>query len=141
MSIVAALRRVGHELHADVEDAGGHVALEMTLAKRDTPAALRHLRYRIQLDVEEDEKTVYFTESLWERGVAAKGAIDLAPRLAGKEETFRVEEVPSGTGDLELQSRLFEKRYQVRLDLAPVRRRLKAACASEGYDLRHLVQV
>ncbi len=131
----------GKALHADVEREGDRIALDLTLARRETAVSLRRLRYRITLEVESEEETVYFSETLWEEGPRDEGAVELAPRLTGKEDTFRVETVHGGSGGLEEHVALFERRYGTTFDFTGVRHRLKEACERAGYELRRLVPV
>lgn len=136
MVLDQAIRHLARLLHGDVEGGSGHWVLELTLAQRRTGSELRHLRYRLNLDEEEGDAVVYFEDTLWER-VAAPG-LDLGGALRGKEEAFLVGAASEG-GAVEQQAPLFEKRYDTRLDLAGVRRRLAEAVKAEGYTLRHLM--
>ena len=136
MAIRDALVRVGKALHADVEeDADGALWLEMVLARRQAGSLQKRLRYRIGLEADPASTTVFFQEWLWEDD---GGPLDLAARLAEKEQAYRVSgaEAP---GNIESVASLFAQRYGARFYFPEVRLRLRDACAAEGYQLRHLI--
>ena len=136
MGLRDALVRVGKQLHADVEeDPDGTLWLELTLARRQAGTLTKRLRYRIGLEADPAATTVFFQEWLWEDDGRP---IDLAARLAEKEQAYRVSgaEAP---GNIESVAPLFAQRYGAAFDFPEVRLRLRDACASEGYQLRHLI--
>lgn len=137
MAIRDALRRCAQHLHADLEETTGGVSLELVLARRATRGSMKQLRYRVQLDIEEEGKVAYFSEFLWER--SDRPGLDLAPMLGPKEETFRVGPARHVSNVLERQARLFGKRYGAQFDFRPVRNEVARACEVEGYSLRHLI--
>lgn len=135
MSIEAALKKVGQALRAEIEEDGPRMAFEVTLAKRKTTMELRHLRYRVGIEVDESQRTVFFEEMLWERIDHPGIALDAAFR--GQEEAYRVANVRERS--LAAHRALFSQRYKLEFDFAGFRRQLGEACAKEGYQLRRLV--
>jgi hypothetical protein len=132
-----ALRRVGRALHADVEvEPDGAVALQLALARRQAGKVLQTLRYRVRLEGDPASRTVFFQETLWEDD--GRPALDLAARLAEKEQAYRVTGA-EGRGNLEGVAALFGQRYGVTFDFPQIRLRLRDACEAEGFTLRHLV--
>lgn len=137
MSVQDALRRAGKALHADVEeDADGTVTLQLALARRRAGTALQTLRYRVALECDPASRTVFFQETLWEDD--GRPALDLAARLAEKEQAYRVTGAEA-RGNLEQVAALFEQRYGARFDFPQIRLQLRDACEAEGYQLRHLI--
>jgi hypothetical protein len=137
MAIQDALRRVGQELHADVDvDGRGVLSIEVVLAKRQAGHLQKALRYRIALEADAASKTVFFQEWLWEADRTV--GLDVASRLNEKEQAYRVSgaEAP---GNIEIVAGLFAQRYGAQFDFPEVRMRLRDACESEGYQLRHLI--
>ncbi|HLF15898.1 MAG TPA: hypothetical protein VI796_00470 [Candidatus Thermoplasmatota archaeon] len=137
MALLDALRRVGKAFHADVEEAPGEVAFELVIARRLAGRVAKQLRYRVRLEADDGEHTVYFSEVLWERD-DGRGGLDLTPRFGAREEAFRVAREAESAA-LDAQVALFELRYGARLDFAPLRKAVAEACRAEGYELRHLV--
>jgi hypothetical protein len=137
VSVQEALRRLGRSLRADVEeDADGTVSLQLALARRNAGSSLQTLRYRVTLECDPASRTVFFQEALWEDD--GRPAVDLGPRLAEKEQAYRVMGAEA-RGNLESVAGLFEQRYRSRFDFPQIRLRLRDACQAEGYQLRHLV--
>jgi hypothetical protein len=128
------LLKLARELRADVERAGERVSLEMTLANR-RDVHTRLLRYRLDMEVDEDDRTVLLFESLWEKGGGKH--LDLGPKLWGVDEPFQVDNVPSNPG-LQAQVKLYSIRYPKMPDLNPMREKLKWLCSRNGFSLRHL---
>ncbi|HET6399101.1 MAG TPA: hypothetical protein VFH47_06070 [Candidatus Thermoplasmatota archaeon] len=137
MAIRDALKRCAQNLHAELQETPGGISLELVLARRPTKGTVKQLRYRVQLDIEEEARVVYFSEFLWER--TDDPGIDLAPHLGPKEETFRVGPARHVSSVLERQARLFQKRYGAQFDFRPVRNEIARSCEVEGYSLRHLI--
>ena len=137
MPIREALHRVGKSLHADVgEDPGGALWIAMTLAKRRAGGLPKQLRYRIGLDIDEAHRTVFFQEWLWEEDHGPR--LDMAARLEEKDQAFRISPADA-PGNVEQVALLFAKRYGTPFDFPQVRQRLRDACLTEGYRLRHLI--
>jgi hypothetical protein len=136
MAILDALRLVGKALHADVEEDPGSLSLSMVLAKRQAGLLQKRLRYRVRLETDDASQTVFFQEWLWEDDDAP--GLDLASRIDEKEMAYRVSgaEAP---GNVEQVAQLFQSRYGASFDFPQVRLRLRDACESEGYQLRHLI--
>src|SRR5687767_11191629 len=114
MAIGPALKMVGQGLHAEIEDDFPRMAFELTLAKRKTTMELRHLRYRVGLEVDEEQKTVFFEEMLWERPETPGLALDSAFR--GNEEAYRVANLRERS--LAAHRALFAQRYKLEFDFA-----------------------
>ncbi len=136
MGILDALVQVGKSLHADVEeDADGKLWIEVVLARRQAGALHKRLRYRIGLEADPASQTVFFEEWLWEDDGRP---LDLAARLGEKEQAYRVSDAEA-PGNIEAVALLFAQRYGTAFDFPEVRLRLRDACATEGYQLRHLI--
>jgi hypothetical protein len=135
MKMMNALLRLGRELRADAEHDGDRLSLDMTLAQR-RDIHTRILRYRLDMEVDEADKTVLLFESLWEKG-GGKAHIDLAPKCWGVDEPFQVDNVPSNPG-LQAQVKLFSIRYPDMPDVNALREKLKWTCQRAGFTLRHL---
>jgi hypothetical protein len=137
MGLREALIQVGKALHADVEeDPDGTLAFQVVLARRMAGTLQKRLHYRVSLESDPASKTVFFEERLWEDDGAA--GLDMAGRLAEKEQAYRVSGAEA-TGNIEQVAALFAQRYGTEFDFPEVRMRLRDACASEGFQLRHLI--
>ncbi|MES2154881.1 MAG: hypothetical protein V4510_07065 [bacterium] len=136
MGLDEAIRQYGRQLHADVDGGDGHWVVELTLAERHAGSELRHLRYRLNLDEEEGDAVLYFEDTLWER--VQHPGLDLGGALREKEQAFLVGPATEG-GAVEQQVPTFEKRYETRLELGKLRKKLSDMVQAEGYTLRHLM--
>ena len=135
MKMLEALLSLGRELRADMEQEGDRLSLDMTLAQR-RDIHHRILRYRLDMEVDEEDRTVLLFESLWEKG-GGKPHVDLAPKCWGVDEPFQVDNVPSNPG-LVAQVKLFSMRYPDMPDVNALREKVKWTCQRAGFSLRHL---
>jgi len=135
MKMMNALLKLGRDLRADAEQDGDRLSLEMALAQR-RDVHHRVLRYRLDMEVDEADKTVLLFESLWEKG-GGQPHVDLGPKLWGVDEPFQVDNVPSNPG-LVAQVKLFSMRYPDMPDVNALREKLKWTVQRAGFSLRHL---
>lgn len=138
MDILDALGELGRGLDAEVRREGGILAVEWVVAKRRSGGGLRHLRYRVQIEVDEPDRTVLMAETLWER--TSGHAVDLGADFRAKEESYRIGTVWERSA-WESQSGLLKTAYDVAFDFARLRHKLERACARRGYRLRQLIPV
>lgn len=138
MDVLQALADVAHAQGAEVRLQGGTLVAEWTVARRRAGGALRHLRYRIQVEADEPDRTVLMAETLWER--TSGHAVDLGADLHGKDESYRVATVWERSA-WEAQAGLLKVAYDVAFDFARLRHKLEKACTRAGYRLRQLIPV
>lgn len=136
MDVLDALAELGRDQGAEVRRDGGILAVEWVVAKRRSGGGLRHLRYRIQAEVDEPDKTVLMAETLWER--TSGHAVDLGADLRSKDESYRIGTVWERSA-WEAQSGLLKQAYDVVFDFAQLRHRLEKACSRRDYRLRQLI--
>jgi hypothetical protein len=138
MDILAQLEELGRDLGAQTRREGDIVLVEWTVAARRSSGGLRHLRYRLQMEVDEPDKTVLMAETLWER--TSGHAVDLGADLRGKEESFRIGTVWERSA-WEAHSGLLKTAYEVAFDFAHLRHKLEKACSRRDYRLRQLIPI
>lgn len=132
-----ALADWGRAEGAEVQLDTNILVLEWTVAQRRFAGALRHLRYRLQMEADEPDRTVILAETLWER-TPGRAAVDLGADLRERDEMYRVGTVWERTA-WEAQSGLFRMAYDIAFDFAQLRHRLERLCVRRGYQLRQLI--
>ncbi|MEA3190240.1 MAG: hypothetical protein QOD77_822 [Thermoplasmata archaeon] len=111
---------------------------EWTVAQREA-GHLRLLRYRLQFEVDEPDRTVLVHETLFERG--ASDTVELAPDLRPRDEAYRVGTIWERTA-YERQSQLLKLTYdKVDFDFAQLRHKLEKLCQRMHYKVRQLIPV
>jgi hypothetical protein len=138
MEILDALEELGRSQGAEVRRDGAILVVEWTLARRRSGGGLRHLRYRIQIEVDEPDRTVLMAETLWER--TSGHTLDLGADLRAKDESYRIGTVWEKSA-WDAQSGLLKAAYDVAFDFAQLRHKLERICARRDYRLRQLIPV
>jgi hypothetical protein len=138
MDILDALEGFGRGQGAEAWREEGILLVEWTVARRRSGGGLRHLRYRLQIEVDEPDRTVLMAETLWER--TSGHEVDLGADFRAKDESYRVGTVWERSA-WESQSGLLKTAYDVAFDFAQLRHKLEKACARRNYRLRQLIPV
>jgi hypothetical protein len=136
MTFVADLEAWARSQGADVVRGPGGIKAEWELARRRQPGAMRHLRYRIELEVDTPGRTVLLSETLWERGPG--DTLDLGADLRPRDEAYRVgtvweRSVPQAHGAS------LAMLYALDFDFDNLKHRLEKACQRAGFRLRQLI--
>lgn len=138
MEAWSALTEWAQEAGADVRRDKDRLTAEWTVARRHA-GQLRLLRYRLQFEVDEPDRTILVHETLFER--PDHGAVDLAPDLRPRDEAYRVGTIWERTA-YEHQSQLLKLTYdRVDFDFAQLRHRLEKLCQKMHYKVRQLIPV
>ncbi len=107
----------------------GHVLhYTRTLAERKTLLGTKKLVYKAQLRVDEQARTVIFSETLVEKGFGVDAGV------GGKVEVVRTRGGPR-SGRVEEQALLLGKKYSYQFDFASFRKGLAALVQAHGYHL------
>jgi hypothetical protein len=138
MDVLDALADLGRAQGAEVRREEGILLVEWVVSRRRSGGALRHLRYRLQIEVDDPDRTVLMAETLWER--TSGHAVDLGADLHAKEESYRIGTVWERSA-WEAHSGLLKTAYEVAFDFAQLRHKLEKACSRRGYRLRQLIPV
>jgi len=138
MDILALLDGMGQDLGAETRRDDGILLVEWTVAHRRSSGGLRHLRYRLQIEVDEPDRTVLMAETLWER--TSGHALDLGADLRAKDESYRIGTVWERSA-WEAQSGLLKSTYDVAFDFANLRHRMEKLCSRHDHRLRQLIPV
>src|SRR6267378_443202 len=110
MDILEVLEEFGRGQGAEVRRDGGVLLVEWTVSRRRSGGGLRHLRYRLQLEVDEPDRTVLMAETLWER--TSGHEVDLGADLHAKDESYRIGTVWERSA-WEAQAGLLKAAYEV----------------------------
>ncbi|MEA3203640.1 MAG: hypothetical protein QOI63_1319 [Thermoplasmata archaeon] len=138
MDVLDALEELGRDQGAQAWREGRTLLVEWTVARRRSGGGLRHLRYRLQVEVDEPDRTVLMAETLWER--TSGHAVDLGADFRTKDESYRIGTVWERSA-WEAQAGLLKAAYDVVFDFAQLRHRLEKACSKRGYRLRQLIPI
>lgn len=138
MDILDALEEFGRGLGGEVRREGQGLAVEWVVARRRSSGGLRHLRYRLHVEVDAPDRTVLMAETLWER--TSGHAVDLAADLRAKDESYRIGTVWERSA-WEAQSGLLKSAYEVAFDFARLRHQLEKVCERRGFRLRQLIPI
>lgn len=136
-----AIEKVVSEVGGKMTEKKGLVSVEATIAERKAFLSTKKLTYSFRVRVDEETKTVHFSEMLKEAGSGfSSGGFDseMSTGFGFKKETYNT---TSGAreGSIEESSKLFGKTFEYKFDYAKVRRELEAAAKKDGYRFEYSV--
>jgi hypothetical protein len=121
------------ELGAELKSKKGKYTLEKVIAERKAALSKKKLSYVARIEVDEESRTVVFSDMLKETGSGMGGGdSDTSPGFGFKKESYRTGP-SSRRGTIEEQSRMFGSTYDYRFDFAAVRTRVEAIASESGY--------
>ncbi len=132
MSLQEKIKKVARELSVDVKEQGGFFSFKKVIAERRIFIFRRKLMYVGKMEIDDEQKKVYFTEMLKETGFGS-GSMGMASGVGFKVETYKTK-AGSREGVIEEQSRLFGKRYDYEFDFSDFRKKMKDIALEGGYE-------
>jgi hypothetical protein len=139
-----AVKKYASEFGADLSEKKGVWELSKVIAERKAFLSKKKLTYSAKFRVDEESRTVKFTEMLAERGsgLSSSGGFDsdmgMSPGFGFKKEVYK-----SGTdgreGSIEEQSNLFGKDYSYNFDYKEVRNKLEELAQQNGYQFKYQI--
>lgn len=141
MSIAAEiLAYFSQELGANVNPKGQGGEAHMVIAERKSFLAKKKVEYTAKFRVDEDDRSVHFTETLKESGSGISGGdmVDVGGGFTFAKETYRTG--PGGRdGSLEAQGNLLGKKYAFTFDYGKIRGAVRAIAERHAYRFEYQV--
>jgi predicted secreted acid phosphatase len=121
----------------EIREKKGVFELSFVVAERKTFLSRRKLKYTARFRIDEEKKTVRFTEMLAESGYGLSAG-DTSPGMGFKKETYNTSR-KERKGTIEEQSRLFGKKYEYNFDYGAIREKIKEIARAAGYDFDYKI--
>ena len=121
----------------EIREKKGVCELSFVVAERKTFLNRRKLKYTARFRIDDEKKTVRFTEMLAESG-SGLSAGDTSPGMGFKKETYNTFH-KERKGSIEEQSSLFGKKYEYNFDYGTIREKIKELTRAAGYDFDYRI--
>lgn len=139
-----AVKQYAGEFGADLSDKKGVWEFSKVIAERKAFLSKKKLTYSAKFRIDDEAKTVKFTEMLVEKGsgLSSGGGFDsdmsMSPGFGFKKEVYK-----SGSGgregSIEEQSNLFGKDYSYNFDYKEVRKKIEILAKQNGYQFSYQI--
>lgn len=132
------------EFGADLNEKKGVWDFSKTIAERKAFLSKKKLTYTAKFRIEEDSKTLKFTEMLAEKGsgLSSGGGYDsdmgMSPGFGFKTETYKSSK-GGREGSIQEQSNLFGKDYSYNFDYKEVRTKFEELAKKSGYQFKYQI--
>jgi hypothetical protein len=142
VTIVDGIKKVLENHEGKWNEKKGLWDFSTTIAERKAFLSKKKLTYALKIRVNEDTKTVKFSEMLIEAGSGLSSGGDLDSGFSAgfgvKKETYNTFG-GARQGTIEEQSRLFGKDYSYQFDYSEIRSKVKAVVEQAGYQFEYQV--
>ena len=141
MSIANELQSIISKIPAKISEKNGIYKFEVIVAERKAFLSKQKLVYSAKFKVDDINKEIIFTEMLKESGAGmSSGGIDndISPGFGFKKESYNTMS-GSRTGNIEEQSRLFDKKYQYNFEFRAIRKEFESKSRQNGYKFTYRV--
>lgn len=135
MGIIEEMKKIANECGGILKEDKGSCSIEALLAERKAFLSKKKLTYSAKIKINENEKTVVFSEMLKESGFglsAGSGDLEMSPGFGFKKETYNTMG-GARKGTIEEQSKLFSKDYNYKFDYSSIRQKIETITQSNGY--------
>lgn len=134
------IEEIAKNIGGNVSEKKGTIIVDALIAERKVFLTKKKLIYTFKVKIDNEAKTVKFTEMLKESGLgfsAGGGDFD-TPGFGFKKETYNT---TSGAreGTIEESSKLFGKDYKYNFDYSKVRKEVEAVAKEKGYTFEYFV--
>lgn len=139
--ILDEIKKLAQSLGAKLEEKKGIYILKILVAERKAFLSQKKLEYIAKFRLEEENKTIKFTEMLKESGSGlsmGSGTDEMTPGFGFKSESYKTGLGPR-EGTIEEQSKLFGKTYQYKFDFKTIREKLKSLAEKAGWNFRYQI--
>lgn len=132
------------EFGADLNEKKGIWELSKVIAERKAFLSKKKLTYSAKFRIDDESKTVKFTEMLAEKGsgLSSGGSFDgdmgMSPGFGFKAETYKTG-MGGREGSIQEQSTLFGKDYTYNFDYAEVRKKFEDLAKANGYGFKYQI--
>lgn len=139
--VLDEIKKLAASIGANLEEKNGIFTLKLVVAERKAFLSKRKLEYIANFRVDEENKTLKFTEVLKESGsgLSMGGSMDdMTPGIGFKMQTYKVGMGPR-EGTIEEQSSLFGKTYQYKFDFKTIRDKFKNIAEKNGWNFKYQI--
>lgn len=132
------------EFGADLNEKKGVWRFSKVIAERKAFLSKKKLTYSAKFRIDDESKTVKFTEMLAEKGsgLSSGGSFDgdmgMSPGFGFKAETYKTG-MGGREGSIQEQSTLFGKDYTYNFDYAEVRKKFEDLAKANGYGFKYQI--
>lgn len=133
------LKEIAKENDATIKEKGNNLEIYKLIAERKVFLSKKKLEYIAKVSVDEESKTVTFTEMLKESGSGLSSGgygDDMSPGFGFKASSYS-SGMSGRSGSIEEQSKLFGKDYNYDFDYSKVRNSVKKAAEVGGYKFSY----
>lgn len=134
------IKKMAELLGATLEEKKEMYTLKLVVAERKAFLSRKRLEYQAKFRLDEETKTVRFTEMLIESGsgLSMGGMDEMTPGFGFKTQTYKTNVGPR-EGSIEEQSVLFGKTYQYKFDFKTIREKFKSITQKAGWNFRYQI--
>lgn len=124
------------------KDKNNVLEFSTVIAERKAFLSTKKLTYKARIKIEDDSKTIQFSEMLIEAGsgLSAGGGFDgeMSSGFGFKTETYNT---MSGAreGNIQEQSNLFGKKFEYKFDYKEVRSKIESVAKEAGYEFKYQI--
>lgn len=143
MSLAENIKAYANKFEADLSEKNGVWNFSKLIAERKAFLSKKKLEYIAKFRIDEESKTIKFTEILKESGSGLSGGSNdsgdgMSPGIGIKTESFNTFKGPR-EGSIEEQSNLFGKKYSYVFDYKEVRTTLEGLASAAGYEFKYRI--
>ena len=135
------MKKLAQSLGANLEEKKGVYILKIVVAERKAFLSKKKLEYIAKFRLNEETKTVKFTEMLIESGSGlsmGSGTDEMTPGLGFKMQSYKTNTGPR-EGTIEEKSVLFGKTYQYKFDFKSIREKFMGIAQKFGWNFRYQI--
>jgi hypothetical protein len=140
MALIDDIKTIVLAIPMELQEKNGIYSFEATIAERKTFLSRKKLTYKGKFRIDEEKKTVKFTEMLKESGFGLSSGTDdgISPGFGFKTESYNTF---SGAreGTIEEQSNLFGKKYDYTFDYGKIRKQIEEKAKEAGYQFSYQI--
>lgn len=138
------IKAYANDFGADLSEKKGAWGFSKLIAERKAFLSKKKLTYTAKFRIDEDSKTLKFTEMLTEKGsgLSSSGGFDgdmgMSPGFGFKKEVYK-SGMSGREGSIQEQSNLFGKEYSYDFDYKEVRSKFEELAKKSGYQFKYQI--
>ena len=139
--MIEEIKKALEEYGGEWSEKKGIYKFEAVVAEQKAFLSKKKLTYVASIRIDDDTKTVKFSEMLMEAGSglsSGDSGDDISPRFGFKAETYNTTKGPR-EGSIKEQSALFGKTYKYNFDYAEVRKKIEPILKNSDYKLKYQI--
>lgn len=140
MNIIPEIKKLADEKAAELKEKKGVWTFKAVVAERKAFLSKKKLEYIAKLRIDDEAKTIRFSEMLKESGSGLQSGSDfdsdMSPGFGFKKEKYKTGMGPREE-TIEEQSNLFGQKYNYTFDFKEIRGRIEGIAATNGYGFEY----